>query len=218
MSEREWIEELLKINDEDLQLSEKQSKIIEAAIEVFSEKGFAAASTNEIAKKAGVAEGTIFRHYKTKKELLFSIVTPTLVKVVAPFFAKGFVREVFTNEHQSYEDFLRLLITNRLDFVKKHFPIIKIFLQEIPFHDELKEQYRQVFTENVYHKFTSIVQHFQEKGEIIDFPSDTVIRITMTNIIGYLITRFLVLPEKDWDDAQEIENTIHFLMHGLSPK
>lgn len=54
-------------------LTEKQKKIIIAAIESFSEKGYAATSTSEIAKKAGVAEGTIFRHYKTKKIYLYPL-------------------------------------------------------------------------------------------------------------------------------------------------
>lgn len=48
-------------------LTERQKKIVAAAIESFAEKGYSATSTKEIAQKAGVAEGTIFRHYKTKR-------------------------------------------------------------------------------------------------------------------------------------------------------
>src|SRR5690554_2141452 len=70
-SNEQWIEQLLKMND-DVKMTEKQSRIIQAAVEIFSEKGYAASSTSEIAQKAGVAEGTIFRHYKTKKDLLMS--------------------------------------------------------------------------------------------------------------------------------------------------
>lgn len=45
-------------------LSEKEQKILNAAVDIISIKGFA--TTKEIAMKAGVAEGTIFRYYKTK--------------------------------------------------------------------------------------------------------------------------------------------------------
>ena len=107
MSEHSWIQELLQIGGKEGQFSEKQLKILEAAVEMFAEKGYAATSTSEIAKKAGVAEGTIFRHYKTKKDLLLAIVTPTLFHSVAPFLAKEFVREVFDNEYETYEQFLR---------------------------------------------------------------------------------------------------------------
>src|SRR6478736_5760541 len=83
-------EVLLQQLFEEEKLTEKQKKIIIAAIESFSEKGYAATSTNGIAKKAGVAEGTIFRHYKTKKELLVSIVAPLMTKLIGPYIVKDF--------------------------------------------------------------------------------------------------------------------------------
>jgi AcrR family transcriptional regulator len=218
MNEQQWLQELLKVNNEEVKLSDKQAKILEAAIEMFAEKGYAATSTSEIAKRAGVAEGTIFRHYKTKKDLLLAIITPTVTKVVAPFLAKEFVKEVFEHQYQSYEDFIRALMKNRYDFVKKHLPLIRIFWQEIAFHSEIKEQFQAIFTENVYEKFKKIVEYFQSKGEIIDIPPASVIRMTITTIAGFLYARFLFLPEKEWDDENEMERTIQFLMHGLTRK
>ncbi|MDP4107839.1 MAG: helix-turn-helix domain-containing protein, partial [Bacillota bacterium] len=44
-------------------MTEKQQKIVETAIQMFADKGYASTSTAEIAKAAGVAEGTIFRHF-----------------------------------------------------------------------------------------------------------------------------------------------------------
>jgi AcrR family transcriptional regulator len=217
MSDQEWIKELMN-DTEDAVISEKQQKILASAIDTFSEKGFAASSTSEIAKKAGVAEGTIFRHYKTKKELLLAIVTPTMAKFAAPFFIKTFAKEVFENEYEHYEDFLRMVARNRLEFVKKHFSVLKIFIQEIAFHDELREPYQKLFTEHVYGKFKKIIEHFQEKGEIIDLPPETIIRMSASSIIGYILPRFLLFPNKDWDDDKEIEQIVEFVMYGLSGK
>ncbi|SFA48309.1 transcriptional regulator, TetR family [Parageobacillus thermantarcticus] len=218
MNEQQWLKELLQRNGEDVKLSEKQIKILQAAIEMFAEKGYAATSTSEIAKRAGVAEGTIFRHYKTKKDLLLAIVTPTLFKSVAPFLAKEFVKEVFESQYQSYEDFIRALLRNRYQFVKKYLPAIRVFWQEIAFHAEIKEQFQRIFTTHVYQKFKQIVEHFQEKGELTAIPVDSVIRMTITTIAGFLLTRFIVLPDYDWDDEAEMERTVQFLMHGLSKK
>jgi AcrR family transcriptional regulator len=44
-------------------------KLLEAAASVFSERGYARATTKEIAKAAGVSEGTIYRHFEDKREL-----------------------------------------------------------------------------------------------------------------------------------------------------
>jgi TetR/AcrR family transcriptional regulator, fatty acid metabolism regulator protein len=51
----------------------KRETIIQAAIEVFSKKGFKPANISEIARKAGVADGTIYHYFKNKEDLFFSI-------------------------------------------------------------------------------------------------------------------------------------------------
>src|SRR5579875_3226993 len=138
----EWLASLLRLSDEDEKMTDKQIKIIQAAVEIFAEKGYAATSTSEIAQKAGVAEGTIFRHYRTKKDLLISIVTPVMAKLVAPFVLRDF-NKVLDSHYEHFEDFLRAVMRNRLDFVVKNAPIIKIMLHEIPFHPELQRQFRE---------------------------------------------------------------------------
>jgi hypothetical protein len=42
--------------------------------------------------------------------------------------------------------------------------------------------------------------------------------MTASSIFGFLIGRYLLFPELDWDDEQEIEATIQFILHGLAPK
>lgn len=51
-------------------MTEKQEKILFTALELFAVEGFSATSTSKIAKKAGVSEGLIFKHYGNKKNLL----------------------------------------------------------------------------------------------------------------------------------------------------
>ncbi|PKQ19869.1 MAG: TetR/AcrR family transcriptional regulator [Actinobacteria bacterium HGW-Actinobacteria-6] len=46
-----------------------RQRLLDAAAAVFSERGYARATTKEIAKSAGVAEGTIYRHFDDKREL-----------------------------------------------------------------------------------------------------------------------------------------------------
>ena len=49
---------------------DKEVRIINAAINAFSEKGFEATRTKEIAERAGIAEGTIFRYFPNKNAIL----------------------------------------------------------------------------------------------------------------------------------------------------
>ncbi|WP_144479273.1 TetR/AcrR family transcriptional regulator [Cytobacillus oceanisediminis] len=197
------------------ELTDKQKKIIVSAIESFAEKGFSATSTSEIAKKAGVAEGTIFRHYKTKKELLLAIVSPVMAKFVAPFIIKD-LKKILHQDYEHFEDFLTAMLMNRRDFLVKNLATVKILVQEIPFHPELKELFKEHIALKVYAQFERLVEHYQAKGQIIDIPAYSVFRMTFSSIFGYLIARYMILPEADWDDEAETERTIQFIMHGLA--
>jgi AcrR family transcriptional regulator len=212
-----WIAEMLQLNNDDDKMTDKQIKIVKAAIETFAEKGFAASSTSEIAQKAGVAEGTIFRHYKTKKDLLLSIVAPTLAKLIAPFVLKDF-NKVLNSAYPKYEDFLRTVVKNRLEFIRNNLPIIKIMLHEIPFQSELQAQFKEHIAAKVFNRLREVVEHFQNEGQIIILPSPVTIRLSISVMFGFLFTRFFLFPDLEWDEAQEIEHCIDFIMHGLSPR
>ncbi|KTD88683.1 TetR family transcriptional regulator [Paenibacillus etheri] len=212
--EEQWIEELLAIS-EDEKLTPKQISILQAAIEVFSEKGYAAAATSEIAQMAGVAEGTIFRYYKTKKDLLLSIIGPTMSRMLAPFVLRNF-NGLLDVPYDNFEEFLRTLIINRLEFARRNFKILKILIQEIPFQPKLKEQFAENILSKVLERVVEIVEHFKAKGEVIELPTPAILRFTISSVIGYLLNRLLLQPEKDWNDEEEINLTIHFIMHGIS--
>lgn len=205
------LEEMLQ---EDEKLTDKQRQILIAATEMFAEKGFAATSTNEIAKKAGVAEGTIFRHYKTKKDLLLSVVSPLMVKMIGPIIIKD-LNKVLDKDFDHYEEFLWAMIKNRQEFLEKNLKVIQIFLQEIPFHEELRQQFIEHVGKKVLNRYIQIVEHYQVKGQIAKMPPATVIRLTASTLLGFFATKYVFNVK--WNEKAEIEQTIKFLMKGLAP-
>ena len=53
---------------------ERREEILDAALEVFAQRGLHGASTEEIAKKAGISQPYVFRLFGTKKELYIALV------------------------------------------------------------------------------------------------------------------------------------------------
>src|SRR3989442_15325829 len=47
-----------------------RQRLVHAALELFTARGYETTTTAEIARKAGVAEGTIYRHFQSKQHLL----------------------------------------------------------------------------------------------------------------------------------------------------
>src|SRR6476646_6272806 len=70
----------------------RPQEILEAALKVFAEKGFAAARMDEVARRAGVTKGTIYLYFPSKEELFKSLVRGaiggTLEQVAA--YAEGY--------------------------------------------------------------------------------------------------------------------------------
>ncbi|MEV0721086.1 helix-turn-helix domain-containing protein [Asanoa sp. NPDC050611] len=60
-----------------------RARILAAAEAVFAERG-AAASTEDVASRAGVAIGTVFRHFPTKDDLLRAVLKDRIAVVLTP--------------------------------------------------------------------------------------------------------------------------------------
>ena len=63
----------------------REAELLDAAAEVFREKGYHEASSAEIAERAGVVEGTIYRYFSTKRELLIQVVERAYEQAIADF-------------------------------------------------------------------------------------------------------------------------------------
>jgi len=55
------------------QIKDKRKAILEAALKLFTERGFHGTSTAQISKEAGVATGTLFNYFPTKEDLINSL-------------------------------------------------------------------------------------------------------------------------------------------------
>src|SRR5437868_1277393 len=62
---------------------DKRERILAAAERIFARHGFFAARVSEIAKEAGVADGTIYLYFKSKDDLLISLFESRMKQVNA---------------------------------------------------------------------------------------------------------------------------------------
>ena len=111
--------------------SERREAILAAALDEFSAQGFAAARLDDVAKRAGVAKGTIYLYFDDKEalfqELVRSLLTPVVgsiealrdadipIRVLAGRLVDLFVTEIFGTRRR---DVIRLMITEGRRFPK----------------------------------------------------------------------------------------------------
>lgn len=198
--------------------TDKQQKVVETAILLFAEKGYANTSTSEIAKVAGVAEGTIFRHFGTKDNLLLSVILP-FIKESIPSMAEDVFNRVLAKDSACFEDFLRAFLTNRIQFIHENKEIFQVVIKEILYSDELRKELFPFLPKNIAQRFTKVIDLYKQNGELIDYPSNNLQKTIFTFAGGYLVSRFVLLPNDTvYDDEAEIENIIRFIMDGIRKK
>lgn len=100
--------------------AERRQAIIEAALNEFVARGFAATRLDDVAERAGVAKGTIYLHFEDKEalfqELIRSALVPLISRLGVPPPAGGSVRDKLENFAQTFVQ--EVIGTQRGDIVR----------------------------------------------------------------------------------------------------
>lgn len=108
-----------------------EERIMDTALKIFAEKSYLGAKTKNIAEEAGFSEMTLFRKFKTKKNLYDRIMKRSHDKLLSEFqslFSEG--------QYESAEEFLRNLIKNIAFLIENNFEYIIISAHEGPKQSE----------------------------------------------------------------------------------
>jgi AcrR family transcriptional regulator len=206
----------MSTREDDSEQPRGAERILRAAIDVIAERGFRGAATSEIARRAGVAEGTIFRHFKTKDLLLRHIVEPFVKHVLAPIALRG-TGQLLDVDYPSFPEFLRAVAYNRLQVARDHIPVLRIVAQELPLNPELRAMAIRHVGGQLIPELLRVIRRHQDRGELAREPPEAILRLVLSTFGGYFATRFLILPDRAWDDDAEIERMIRFITRGLAP-
>ncbi|WP_437676559.1 TetR/AcrR family transcriptional regulator [Sorangium sp. So ce131] len=197
-------------------LTEAQKKIVEAAVNAFAEQGFAGTATKDIARRAGVAEATIFKYFPSKRELLLGVLGPAIEQLVGPAMTRS-MDPVLSATYPSFEAFLRALLAERVAFVRAHPRLVRILAQELPFDAELRMGILRRVYAPLLAKGLALIERFQQEGQVVDWPAPLVVRCIASTFMGYIVHRVFIAPDAAWDDQAEVDRIITFLVRGLSP-
>lgn len=212
MTNTNLLDEMAKILGKSNKQTVKQKKIMEVAITLFAEKGYSNTATAEIAKMAGVAEGTIFKHYGTKENLLLSIMVP-FIKDFFPTMADELIGELMKDEC-TFEEFLRALLTNRIHFISENREIFQVVIKEMIYKDELRNETLPYILEVASNRLVKVMEIFKQRGDLKDIPNESILKMLSTIISGFFISNFVLLNKKSISD-DAIEDIVSFILNGL---
>lgn len=163
-------------------MNKTSEQILNAAKELFSQKGYAAVTTKELAEAAGVSEVTIFRHFENKRKLF---------RETIKHFMWAYQYEAWFEKNVTYDldkDLTQLAYYFEPRY-RENGPLIKMMLK-----DDMSESDEKCKMEKNEHTLKAqLIQYFtkmRELGRVDDDPRLLTI-FFLTNINGYMMRNYV---------------------------
>lgn len=128
--------------------AETRTRILNAALKLFARQGYDGTTTRDLAERAGVAEGTLFRHFTNKKAILVEVATQGWIEILTDLLTE-------LSEMGSYKAVAQVMRRRMLN-MHQNADLLKVCFMEAQFHPDLRER---IQTE-VIEKMTDVAEAF----------------------------------------------------------
>ena len=194
----------------------RPQELLDAALAVFAEKGYAAARTEEVARHAGVSKGTLYLYYPSKEELFKAVVRHNLASLIE----QG--EELAARHEGSSSDLLSQLLHAWWERLANTSAagIHKIVLAEVRNFPELAQFYADEVIIPADRLFCGCVQRGIDSGEFRPMPLHEVAHALMAPVIFMAISRhsFGACPVHgavDVDPCRVLDTHLDLVLRGL---
>ncbi len=133
-----------------------REKILKVAQKLFSRNGYDGTTTKELAEKAGIAEGTLFRHFTNKKAILVEIATQGWVDLLTDLLTE-------LSEMASYEAISQVMY-KRMVRLGDNYDMMRVCFMEVQFHQDLRERIQSEVIEKMTDVAEAFFQTAMERG------------------------------------------------------
>ncbi len=184
-----------------------RESIIQAAIEVFSEKDFQIASISEIAQRVGIADGTIYKYFKSKEDLFFSIPIEKTKEFCSQL-------ELHLEGISGAFNKIRKFVWYFLYFFKTNPQYGRILLLEMRVNKSFVKTETYDFLKKSVSQIMDIIVEGQDEGVIRKDTDIYILRHLILGILEHMVCRWLLKEEK-YDLLEHHQEVSKILIGGL---
>lgn len=180
---------------------ESKQKIMKAAMDVFSRKGYAKANIREIARIAGISIGGVYLYFRNKEELYRNLINERMLDI-------GSKTETIAGKTQSASEALSHFLSLHLENALKHKEFILLHIREHGFTFGVQEK------KNFFRKQRELVERLIQRGirtgEFRKCNADDMAKVIMGSLRGVILSMAL---DDDVHITPQMMN--EFIFNGL---
>jgi AcrR family transcriptional regulator len=191
-------------------ISDRRDQILEAAAIVFATKGFHPTTTKDIAKQAGISEGTIYNYFESKSALLVGIFDRMRAAIVQE-------HTMQVTDDLDFRTFIHIFLKQPLLSLKRdNFALFRIVVSEMMVNEEMRVRYYEQILEPTLAIGEAYFQAHAAKKGLHPATAKLTLRAISGMVMGLMITHILgdeTLAES-WDDLPDFLTAM--LLNGLN--
>ncbi len=135
-----------------LKEEDTSERILKAAQKLFARRGYGGTTTRDLAQAAGIAEGTLFRHFESKKAILIEVATRGWMEILTDLLTA-------LSEMGSYKAVAQVM-RKRMLSLNANADMMRVCFMEAQFHPELRDRVQA----EVIDKMTDVAEAFFQTG------------------------------------------------------
>jgi AcrR family transcriptional regulator len=193
----------------------RPQEILEAALDCFSAKGFAATRMDDIAERAGVTKGTIYLYFQNKEAVFKALVRESIGVTVND------VLEQVRASQAPASDILRMMVVHIGGIMRTSDLVVlpKIILAEAGNFPELARFYREEIIDKGLRAVSGVIERGIARGEFRPVPAEFVARLLIAPALMVAVwrTTFAQFDAKPFDNEGFLDTHLDILLRGLAP-
>lgn len=186
----------------------KRDRILRAAIKIFSQKGFFTSKVSDIARSAGVADGTIYLYFKNKDDLLISLFEEKMAEVVAD------VRER-VGAGEGALSRLRIFIENHMSLLVREAGLIEVLQVELRQSNKFMKEYVPVKFLEYLDVIGGILELGKREGTFRQDLNVTVARRAVFGALDEMALAYVLSKKRKYDPAGAAAEIYRIFAEGL---
>ena len=203
MGSRRWNKELLT--------EQRRKQILDAALAVFSRKGYGESTIPDIAREGGVAVGTIYNYYPSKRDILVSVLAGNVL-------SQPFVQLMEQSPEADDKVFFRSLIQERLTMLNQNADRLIFMVGEIYRDPEFRKQWTLGVVEPALKRAEKRVASRIDSGAFRPMNASITVRALAGMAIGFAVLAMIEgeeSPCRDISTGEMAAQLADFALMGL---
>lgn len=187
---------------QELVAAARRKQILDAATQVFAEKGFHRATIKEMARVAGIADGTIYTYFASKDEVLLAVLDRLNETIERK-------QHFVLGSEQDLKAFFRAYLQQRMALLWPNAEVFRAVLPELLVNGELRKQY---YEQVVAPTIAVGEQFFQVQSEQPQINIPLTVRAIAGTLLGLLLLQLLGDQEiaQQWEALPDVLTGLFF--------